>query len=266
MTNRPHFDDLTRRYREKDEVSEFQRLWAIFNHWLLQHTGRTNDRDCIEQIKQCPELTEWIKKVVSSSELQRPQRVLDGYAGAHPRFTSNNCISEMFREVYSSSTVETRINLPWRPGTEQRVHITNAIVLTDDEFEKAYRIHAMVLDEGIANFDLTLLQTLPALGIYATGCCFYRGDVDLSLPTNTDHWAQKMADLFSQEPLLQNLTSLIQSSQTTPLSSDVIETLYNVRNTAMHGSLDFLNKNDNAAARASYDVLDSLIQDIRDSW
>lgn len=266
MTNSPHFEDLKRRYIEKDEVSEFQRLWAIFNHWLFQHTGRANDRDCIEQIKQCQELTQWVDKVVSSSELKRPQRVEDGFAGAHPRFTSNNCISTMFREVYNSSTVEPRINLPWRQSTEQRVRRSNAIVLTDEEFEKAYRLHAVVLEEGIADFDLTLLQTLPALGIHSTGCCFYRSDVDQSLSASTNRWARRMADLFSQESLLKNLASLVQSSQPTPLSSDVIETLYNVRNTAMHGSLDFLIKEDNAAARASYDVLDSLIQDIRDSW
>jgi hypothetical protein len=35
MTSRPHFDDLNRRYSETDWVSEFQRLWAIFNHWLF---------------------------------------------------------------------------------------------------------------------------------------------------------------------------------------------------------------------------------------
>lgn len=34
----------------------------------------------------------------------------------------------------------------------------------------------------------------------------------------------------------------------------------------MHGSLDFLNEQDNAAARAAYDLFDSLIRDIRDRW
>jgi len=59
---------------------------------------------------------------------------------------------------------------------------------------------------------------------------------------------------------------MIESADPTNLASDVVETLYNVRNVAMHGSLDFLNEQDNAAARTAYDLLDSLIRDIRDRW
>jgi len=37
MPKPAHYLDLARRYREVDWVSEFQRLWAIFNHWLIAH-------------------------------------------------------------------------------------------------------------------------------------------------------------------------------------------------------------------------------------
>ena len=54
---RPHFDDLNRRYAETDWVSEYQRLWAIFNHWFVAHIGNSQDRHCIEALKAFPETT-----------------------------------------------------------------------------------------------------------------------------------------------------------------------------------------------------------------
>lgn len=266
MTTRPHFDDLSRRYREKDEVSEFQRLWAIFNHWLISYTGKKNDRACIEDIKSAPDLKAWIDKVVSTSASSRPHRIADGYAGSYPRFTSNNVISKLFRLAYKSAVVEPRINLPWRVGSESKVKVTNAITLTDEQFRSAYESHAQVLHEGIADFDLTIHQTLPALGVHSTGCCFFRGDIDISLPVNTSHYANRMLVRFQAKPELQELVNLAKSTNPTALSSDVMETLYNVRNVAVHGSLDFLNEHDNAAARAAYDALDSLVRHIRDNW
>jgi hypothetical protein len=115
-------------------------------------------------------------------------------------------------------------------------------------------------------FDLTIHQTLPALGVHTTGCCFYRGAVDSGLPAGTRVYADRMVDLFRASASLAELVHMIESPHPTDLESDVVETLYNVRNVAMHGSLDFLNRRDNAAARTAYDLLDSLIRDIRDRW
>ena len=68
------------------------------------------------------------------------------------------------------------------------------------------------------------------------------------------------------EPSLRDLVSLIEASERTSLAADVVETLYSVRNLAMHGTLDFLVVEDNATARAAFDALESLIRDIRDRW
>jgi hypothetical protein len=65
---------------------------------------------------------------------------------------------------------------------------------------------------------------------------------------------------------LADLVSMIDSDTPTAIEEDIVETLYNLRNVAMHGSLDFLREEDNAAARAGYDLLDSLIRDIRANW
>ena len=266
VESRPHFKDLRRRYREADWVSEFQRLWAIFNHWLVSHAQIQQDRAGIEHLKTEPELSRWINNVIKAAAYHRPHRVTDGLAGSYPRFASDNVISRFFRAVVASPVVEPRIHYPWRVGTERGVRPTHAITLDRDQFIVAYRSHARVLEERIADFDLTIHQTLPALGVHTTGCCFYRGPADTSLPAGTTGHANRMVELFRADPCLAALVQLIESANPTDLGSDVVETIYNVRNVAMHGSLDFLNEWDNAAARAAYDVLDSLIRDIRDRW
>ena len=263
---RPHFTDLRRRYREADWVSEFQRLWAIFNHWLVAHVGNHQDRVCIEHLKTEPDLTRWIDDIIRVTAYNFPHRVTDGYGGSYPRFAADNEISSFFRAVAASPVVEPRINHPWRAGTEPKVRVTHAITLDRVQFRAAYEAHAQVLEEGIAGFDLTIHQTLPALGVQTTGCCFYRGPVDTGLPAGTTVYANRMVDLFRAAPPLAELVHMIESADPTNLASDVVETLYNVRNVAMHGSLDFLNEQDNAAARTAYDLLDSLIRDIRDRW
>ena len=166
----------------------------------------------------------------------------------------------------ASPVVEPRINRPWRAGTDSRVRVTHAITLERAQFRAAYEAHAQVLQEGIADFDLTIHQTLPALGVHTTGCCFYRGAVDTGLPAGTKGYGNRMVDLFRSSPSFAELVHMIESPDPTDLASDVVETLYNVRNAAMHGSLDFLNEQDNATARAAYDLLDSLVRDIRDRW
>lgn len=58
----------------------------------------------------------------------------------------------------------------------------------------------------------------------------------------------------------------IESKETTDLGADNLETLYNLRHIAIHGALDFLQEQDNGVARAGYDLLDSLIRNVRDRW
>jgi hypothetical protein len=259
---RPHFDDLNRRYAETDWVSEYQRLWAIFNHWFVAHIGNSQDRHCIEALKAFPETTGWVTRIIDESKIKRPQRVSDGLDGSHPRFASNNVISRLFRETMNSPIIEPRINYPWRAGIDNRVRITNAISLDEDMFIKGYRAHGVMLQENIT-FNLTFHQTLELIGIHATGCCFYR---DTPSTLESQHCAIQMVDKFRAIPDLAKVVSLFESSGITTLPQDTIEMLYKVRNTAMHGSLDFLVEADNTAAKAASEALDSLIQDIRDNW
>ena len=65
---------------------------------------------------------------------------------------------------------------------------------------------------------------------------------------------------------LHELVSLYDSSDVTTIHHDTIELLYSVKNTAIHGDLDFLIESDNSSARAACEALDSLLQDIRDNW
>lgn len=265
--SRPHFDDLRRRYREADWVSEYQRLWAIFNHWLFAQSGQKNDRDCIETLKADTNLESWVQGVIQRSVYNRPHRVNEGYGGSYPRFATDNVISRFFRATQDSPVLEPRINRPWCKGTEPRVRETNAITLTTIQFRAAYDVHANVLatEAGMVHNN-TLHQVLPALGVYATGCCFYRAPIPVGAIAFTSTLAMMTLSGFRAENSLSSLVSLADSTNPTPLAADIVETLYNLRNVAMHGSLDFLNENDNAAARAGYDLLDALIRDIRDGW
>lgn len=265
MNPAPHFADLQRRYREVDWVSEFQRLWAIFNHWMISQTGTPIDRDGLEQLKADPNLSLWVNKVITSSDYNFPHRVGDGYGGSYPRFAADNEISYFIRAVSSSPVIAPRINRSWRTGTEPRVRTTHTIALNRNQFLLAYQAHAQVLHDDLT-FELTLHQTLPALGVHTTGCCFFRDPVPPGLPAGTNHHAQTLLDRFRLTPDLAELVQMIDSASPTDLKSDILETLYNVRNCAMHGSLDFLNIQDNMAARSGFDLLDSLVRDIRDNW
>lgn len=267
MATRANFNDLKRRYREADWVSEYQRLWAIFNHWLVAEAGQTNDRACIENLKANPQIRIWIENVVSRSAYNRPYRVTDGYGGSYPRFAANSEISRFFRAAEGSPALAPRLNWPWHPGTESRVHQSHAITLTHDQFRDAYDAHHNVLasPSGIT-YDETLHQVLPALGVGATGCCFYRIPVPSGTTPAPSALAQMTLVQFRTVSSLVGLVSMIDSAASTTLDEDVVETLYNLRNVAMHGALDFLREEDNAAARAGYDLLDSLIRDIRDRW
>jgi len=262
MTTRPHFEDLNRRYAETDWVSEYQRLWAIFNHWFAAHVGSSQDRPCIENIKSDQETTIWVNRIIEESKIKRPQRIADGLDGSHPRFAANNVLSRLFRDTINSPVIEPRINYPWRAGTERRVKKTNAIALDEDMFIKAYRSHGEMLQENMT-FDLTFHQTLELVGVHATGCCFYRDTPSTLEPV---YCANQMVNKFRSIPELNVLVSLVDSQEITTIAQDTIEMLYNIRNTAIHGSLDFLIRADNLAAKSACEALGSLIQDIRDNW
>jgi hypothetical protein len=262
MTSRPHFDDLNRRYSETDWVSEFQRLWAIFNHWLVLHVEKTQDRECIESLKTREEISTWITRIIRESQTKRTQRIADGVIGSILKFRENNSISRMFRDVSASSVIEPRLNYPWRPGVEKRIRKITSIAISEDMFVKAYRVHGVFLQDNM-DFDLTLHQTLELVGVFGTGCCFYR---NIPPSTGNKSKARELVNAFRAIPKLADFVSMIDSVETSSIVNDTIETLYNVRNTAMHGSLDFLDQQDNQAAHSACDVLNSLIQDIRDNW
>lgn len=262
MTQRSHFEELKRRYSETDWVSEYQRLWAIFNRWLVAHIGNSQDRHCIESLKALPETKRWVERVIEESRIKRPQRVTDGLDGSHPRFTADNVISRLIRDAQNSAAIESRINYPWRAGSEPRVKETNAIAIDEDTFIKAYRAHGVLLEENMI-FDLTLQQTLELTGVYSTGCCLYRDTPSTQEP---EYYAKQLIDKFRDISELDQLVSMAESSSVTSISDDTIETLYNIRNTSMHGNLDCLDPTDNMAAKSAYEALDSLIQDVIDNW
>jgi hypothetical protein len=115
-------------------------------------------------------------------------------------------------------------------------------------------------------FDETLHQVLPALGVGATGCCFYRVTPPASISLETRALAQLTLQELRTVTTLNGMVSLTDSNTPTDIGTDILETLYNLRNIAVHGTLDFLQERDNAAARAGYDLLDSLIRNVRDRW
>lgn len=266
--NRLHFDDLKRRYREADWVSEYQRLWAIFNYWYSNHlSDKKTDRECIDKLKTVPELSRWIDDVIKASMYNRPHRITDGYGGSYPHFAANNVISRFFLAAEISTTLNPRINWPWRTGSEKRVKLTHALTLTSDQFREAYFAHSRALSsrEGIL-FNETFHQVISVWGVGATGCCFYRMNPPVIILPNTKRLAELTLQELKTVKALDVLVLMIDSTKPTDLGSDIIETLYNLRNAAVHGDLDFLKEEDNAVARAGLDLLDLLIRNVRDCW
>jgi len=205
--------------------------------------------------------------VIHASAYNYPHRVTDGYGGSYPRFAADNVISVFFRAAESSPTLEPRINRPWRTGSDRRVRQTHALTLTREQFRDAYDAHHRALDSPVGMvFDETLHQVLPALGVGATGCCFYRVAPPISISSATRALAQLTLQELRTVTTLSGLVSLIESNTQTEFGADILEMLYNLRNIAIHGALDFLQERDNAAARAGYDLLDSLIRNVRERW
>ena len=267
MPKPQHFIDLERRYQETNSVSEYQRLWSIFNVWLVAHIDNAQDRQCIESFKLLPETQNWISRVINSA-ITTPHRVTDGLQGSRPRFKSNNVISKLFRECSNSNVIEPRINYPWRTGTELRVRQSNAITLSESEFVLAHRCHGNILYQNMAYEGVTFHQALEILGVFGTGCCFYRDspNTDPTFPNNSEHYSSIMVEIMRTKPEISQLVELIDSSTITSITNDTIELMYNVRNTAVHGTLDYLDNNDNSAARAASDCLSSLLKDIIQNW
>lgn len=266
MTTRPHFDDLRRRHVETDWVSELQRLWAIFNHWFRSEYSLATDRGNIEEIKADPRLSAFVEKVIQETPYYLiPYRVTDGYGGAYPRFATNNVISRFFRGIVMSPALEPEINLPWRPSSAARPpRSTNTITLTSEEFREVYFHHSDLLATSeYMVVDATLHQTFFAIGVRSTGCCFWRID-PVAVPEVPAAFGQDFVRKCSTVSAFFNLLS--STDDLTSIESDMIETLYQARNGAVHGILDFLVPGDNAAARASCDLLDTLIQDIKSNW
>lgn len=264
MATRPHFDDLHSRYRETDWVSEFQRLWAIFNHWFHVETSKSKDRDCVEALKQDTRTQAWLDRITATTPHQkRPHREADGWGGTYPRFATDNEISSFFRAVGQSPVVAPRLNYPWRSGTEKRVKKTQTIALSFDEYHAAFRTHAALLDDYMT-MNLTIHQAFPVLGLRAVGCSLGRMSPAPSPTLGQGYRDKFLAAMKSKVPPVAE--QLECTAPPTTLPQDVVETLYNVRNCAIHGHLDFLNGADNRAARAGCDLLDCLLRDIRDHW
>ncbi len=264
MSTRPHFDDLRRRYRQTDWISEFQRLWAIFNHWFHLETSKTKDRECIEALKQDRRTQAWLDRIIDKTPHQnRPHRFTDGWGGTYPRFATDNEISSFFRAVGQSPVVSPRLNYPWRLGSEKRVRNTQTVVLSYDDCHAMYRGHAALLDQFM-DTDLSIHQVLPVLGLRAIGCSLGRMLPSPGPGVPIGYPDKFLAAIKSTVPsVAQQLECTVPP---TTLPSDLIETLYNVRNCAIHGELDFLDEADNRAARAACDLLDCLLQDIRGRW
>jgi hypothetical protein len=236
----------------------------MFNHWMLGEFGPANDRRCIEELKVDRRFDAWITQITVESAYNKPHRVTDGLQGSFLRYNADNVISKFVAGVENSKTIEPRINRFWRPGTESRVRKTSTISLDYDQFERAYRIHARVLEEPphMPTFNLTLHQTLPILGVHSTGSCFYKGPVDSTFGTVHLPAAHRMVELFRTSTKLTNLVEMIDAQNTASFAADILETMYNTRNVAMHGELDFLEPTDNYAARTAFDLLDNLVKSI----
>lgn len=56
-----HSEELSRRYIEADWVSEYQRVWALFNYWFKREVRSGTDRECIEALKKHEIIKNWIE-------------------------------------------------------------------------------------------------------------------------------------------------------------------------------------------------------------
>ncbi|MCP4504240.1 MAG: hypothetical protein GY822_30330 [Deltaproteobacteria bacterium] len=266
-SSQSHFDDLRRRYRETDWVSELQRLWAIFNHWFAAEYSTVNyDRAQIELLKLDPRLSVFVYGIIEATPyFDAPHRITDGFGGAYPRFATDNVLSSFFRDVRKSPRLEPAINYPWRSSNAQKPpHLTTTIVLSREEFRECYlKFNAVSASSEFIPHRATLHQLLGVAGVASTGCCFWRCD-----PVPIQGVPLAFANAFfaasTTIPTFHEFATA--TPDQTTLEVDLVETLYQARNAAMHGSLDFLIPGDNAAARGACDFLDALLQDIRDNW
>lgn len=267
MASESHFDDLRRRYREVDYVSEFQRNWAIFNHWFKERYSAATGRDGIDALKSDDRLVRVLMDLIDQGV---DQIVASTIHSKHSKtfyyFSCTDPISSFVAAFFTSTTLSGCANL-FGENAGFKVRPTNTIALTSDQFRRAYTehigLHSNIMTYGSIEDDLR--ETLGILGVFYTGRAFYRDTPKKPSEPVANFFAQDVLTAFRSTPELTELVKLIDEPSPAPLTSDVVEMIYTTRNAAIHGSLDFLVDEDNRAARAALDVIEIILRAVR-TW
>lgn len=255
-----HRNELKRRYREIDFVAELQKYWAYFDKWLKEESNKKLDRDAIEELKKMPEILGIIKNLLSEDLEQT--NINDSLVFDYQKYLSNNVVSDFMKYSWLCPTIRNSLNL-FNSNPVTRVGSTGTIYLTHPQYRKMYSIvrEQEASEDGIVHNSL-IDELYNYADITHVGTCFFRESV-LKTGTRSQFFErcwEEIENAIDQD--LSIIKDLRGSNYNPGICSDVIETLYLVRCKAVHGDLDFVDKNHNDVCRSAVFLLQRIIEDI----
>jgi hypothetical protein len=260
--------DVERRYRPTDWVSEYQRLWAIFNYWLTNATKKgipENQKIKIFKDQISDELDKWTSNL---TRYARPTEVKQySFLEIYSRFESRSLISDFFMAI-EDLPASLKADTHFESVRKTKKYIV-PLQLSSDALQVTHKIYSNLLSSefGIL-YNVTFHDALNALKIEMTGPFLYRTAPTLKIQKEHAEFAAKLVDEFRKNEALQPLIDLIEANDkdVKSLSSEIIDRLYCLRCMAVHGDLDFLEETHNHVARTAFDLLESLIRAFIRGW
>ena len=252
-----HDNDLRRRYREIDFVSEFQKYWAYFNKWFKTETKKPDDRKSIEALKKNKRVRKIIADLLTESQKHIP--LFNSPARDLVAYLAENKISIFVRECWLCSIIRKQLNL-FNPEYVNMVRGTTTVHITIQEFRHLYSLcRKMEARLEFMSEPEVFMSRLFEIGqIRHVGSCFY-GEPQVASAMQSRLY-DAIWNSIENDALLATLSDLKISTHKPGICSDVLEMLYLVRNNTVHGTLDFVDKTHNAASRSGAFLLQAIIE------
>jgi len=252
-----HDNDLRRRYREIDFVSEFQKYWAYFNKWFKTETKKSRDRESIEALKKDKRMRKIIADLLTEGQKHVP--LFNSPARDLVAYLAENKISIFVRDCWLCSIIRTQLNL-FNPKSVNRVHGTATVHITIQEYRHVYCLcrEMEARREFMSEPEVSMSRLFEAGQIRHVGSCFYGEPQVASVMQSRLYDA--IWNSIENDALLATLSGLKKSTHKSGICSDVLEMLYLVRNNAVHGTLDFIDKTHNVVSRSGVFLLQAIIE------
>jgi hypothetical protein len=261
-----HQTELERRYVGIDYVAEFQRHWSYLNRWFRTEYATDRDRDGVEQLKTDARVARALHTAVDDGHETKIINRISGGDERHGdvdiyRYSTPTVLSELVAAVFAARPTASAMNL-YGPQNANSVRGTATVHVDLDEFLSFYWAVTALGDLFMDQEVMSVAEALSLKGIKFAGSMFYRDDTVQLIDASRKPFAEACWNGILHDPELGGLVDLANSHIAPGLQHDVMEMIYVVRNRAVHGDLDFMERAHNRVARSALAVLDRIVSEL----